>query len=159
MVWVSPAKNLSESGLPHWTWSVCHKSVPAGTWTKDCTIGPSQAVPSLLLGVVHIIPSPCTDMWGEVTNTSYNSMPTSLGIMRMLISCLGWGSMADKPRTSRCPSVSVLSSRYYRLYHQSHFLTLFWLIENKCSRQAVCLSFQRSKNVPIFLQIANSKAL
>ena len=68
------------------------------------TIGPSQATPSLLIGVVL---SPRTDMWGAVTNTGYDSMPTSLGIARTQIHCLRQGSVADKPRTSRCPSVSV----------------------------------------------------
>ena len=46
-------------------------------------------------------------MWGAVTNTGKNSMPTSLGIVRTLIHCLRWGSVADKPRTAWYPSVSV----------------------------------------------------
>ena len=53
----------SESGLPHWIWSVRLKSAPAGTWTHDRTIGPSQATPSLLIGVVL---SPSTGMWGRL---------------------------------------------------------------------------------------------
>ena len=61
-------------------------------------------MPSLLIVVVL---SPCTDMWGAVINTGYNGMTTSLCIVRTLIHCLGQGSMADKPSTSRCPSVSV----------------------------------------------------
>ena len=46
-------------------------------------------------------------MWGAVTNTGYNGMPTSLGLVCRLIHCLRWGSVADKPRTSRCTIVSV----------------------------------------------------
>ena len=42
-----------------------------------------------------------------VTNTGYDGMPTSLGIAWMLIHSLGLGSLADKPHTSHCPSVSV----------------------------------------------------
>ena len=34
-------------------------------------------------------------------------MPTSLGIVQMQIHCLGPGSVAEKPHTSRCPAVSV----------------------------------------------------
>ena len=37
----------------------------------------------------------------------YNGIPTSLGIVRTLIHCLGRGPVADKPCTSRYPSVSV----------------------------------------------------
>ena len=59
-------------------------------------------MPSLLIGL-----SPRTDIWGAVTNNSYNGMLTSLGIVQMLIHCLGQRSMADKPLTSQCPSVSV----------------------------------------------------
>ena len=44
---------------------------------------------------------------GGVTNTSYDGMLTSLGIVRTQIHCLGQGSVADKPRTSQCPSMSV----------------------------------------------------
>ena len=51
----------SESGLPHWTWSVRLKSTPARTWTHDRTIGPCQAMTSLLICVVL---SPRT--WGYV---------------------------------------------------------------------------------------------
>ena len=51
----------SESGLPHWTWSVRLKSAPARTWTHDRTIGPCQAMTSLLICVVL---SPRT--WGYV---------------------------------------------------------------------------------------------
>ena len=46
-------------------------------------------------------------MWGAVTNTGYDGMPTSLGIVQTQIHCLRQGSVGDKPRTSRCPSVSV----------------------------------------------------
>ena len=48
-------------------------------------------------------------MWEAVTvtNTGYNSMPTSLGIVRMLIHCLLRGTATNKLRTSQCPSVSV----------------------------------------------------
>ena len=69
----------SESGLAllnnQWTWSVwhCHKSTPAGTWTRDRTIGPSQATQSSLIGVVFIgcvIPSHRRVGGGAVTNTS-----------------------------------------------------------------------------------------
>ena len=42
----------SESGLPHWTWSVRLKSAPARTWTRDRTIGPCQAMTSLIICVV-----------------------------------------------------------------------------------------------------------
>ena len=42
-----------------------------------------------------------------VTTTGYNGMPTSMCILRTLIHCLVWGSMADKPHTSQWPSVSV----------------------------------------------------
>ena len=45
--------------------------------TRNHTIGPSQATPSLLIAVVL---SPRTDIWGAVTNTSYDGLPTSLGI-------------------------------------------------------------------------------
>ena len=45
-------------------------------------------------------------MWGVFTNTGYNDMPTSLGIVWMLINFIRRGSVADKPRSSRCPSVS-----------------------------------------------------
>ena len=95
---------LSESGLPHWTWSVRLKSTPARTQTHDCIKGPSQATPSLLIGVVL---STLTDMWVEVINTGYDGMPTSLGKVWMQIRCLGQGSVADKPHTSWCPSESV----------------------------------------------------
>ena len=61
-----------------------------------------HSISSLQIGVVL---SPRTDMWGAVTNTGYISMPTSLGIVRTLIHCLGQGSMADKPRTIVHPSV------------------------------------------------------
>ena len=90
--------------LSHRTWSVLHKSAPARTGTHDCTIGPSQATPSLLIGVVL---STCTDRCGVVTNTSYDGMPTSLGIVLMLIHCLWQGSVADKPRLSQRPRESV----------------------------------------------------
>ena len=65
-----------------------------------------QATPSLLIGVVL---SPRTDMWGAVTNTGYDGMPTSLGIVQTLIQSLGRRSAADKLRvhTSQCSSVSV----------------------------------------------------
>ena len=53
--------------------------------TGNLTIGPSQATPSLLIGVVL---SSSPDMWGVVTNTSYNGTPTSLGIVPTLIHCL-----------------------------------------------------------------------
>ena len=46
-------------------------------------------------------------MWGAVTNTGYDGMPTSLGTVRTLIHCLGQGSMTDKPSTFRCTSMSV----------------------------------------------------
>ena len=46
-------------------------------------------------------------MWEAVINTGYNGMPTPLGLVQTLIHCLGLGSMADKPCTSQCPSVSV----------------------------------------------------
>ena len=59
-------KTSLESGLPHWTWSACLKSIPTGTQTCNLTIGPSQATPSLLIDVVL---NPLTDMWGAVTNT------------------------------------------------------------------------------------------
>ena len=54
--------------------------------------------------------SPRTDMWGVVTNTSHNGMPTYLGIVRKLIHCLRQGSVADKPHTSRCPSYCIHSA-------------------------------------------------
>ena len=43
--------------------------------------------------------------WGS--NTGYDNMPTSLGIVQTQIHCLGQGSVADKPHTSQCPSMSV----------------------------------------------------
>ena len=43
---------------------------------------------------------------GAVTNTSYNSMPTPLGTLQTKIHCRRRGSVADKPCTFRCPSVS-----------------------------------------------------
>ena len=43
--------------------------------------------------------------WGRLP--TYDGMPISLGIVQMLIHSLRWGSVADKPRTSWCPSVSV----------------------------------------------------
>ena len=48
-------------------------------------------------------------MWEAVTvtNTGYNSMPTSLGIVRMLIHCLLQETATNKLRTSQCPSLSV----------------------------------------------------
>ena len=46
-------------------------------------------------------------MWVAVTNTGYDSMSTSLGIVRTLIHGLGQGSVADKPHTSRFPCMSV----------------------------------------------------
>ena len=61
-------------------------------------------------------------MWGAINNTGYNGMPTSLGLVWMLIHWLGQGSMADKPRTSQCPSVSVADITYR---HQSHFLSIY----------------------------------
>ena len=48
-----------------------------------------------------------TDMCGAVTIIGYNTMPTSLGIVQTVIHCLGRGSLADKPRASLYPSVSV----------------------------------------------------
>ena len=53
-------------------------SALAGTRTHDCTIGPSQAIPSLLIGAVL---SSRTDMWGAVTNTGNNGMPTKSNIL------------------------------------------------------------------------------
>ena len=47
--------------------------------------------------------SPRTDMWGAVTSASYECGSTFLAIMWTLIRDLGRGSVADKPRTSRCP--------------------------------------------------------
>ena len=90
-----------ENGLYHW-WGF----ITAGTQTCVCTIGPSQAIPSLLIGVVL---SPRIDMWGTFTNTGYIGMPTSLGMVWTLIHCHRWGSLTDKPRTriSQCPSMSV----------------------------------------------------
>ena len=46
-------------------------------------------------------------MWGTVTNTSNDGMLTSFGIVWTQIHCLGQGSVADQPHTSRCPGVSV----------------------------------------------------
>ena len=70
-----------------------------------CTIGPGQAKPSLLIGVVLSLR---TDMWGAVTNTGYDGMPSSLGIVQTLIHSLGRRSAADKLHsTSQCSSVSV----------------------------------------------------
>ena len=94
----------SESGLSHWTWSVRLNPTPTRTQTRNLTIGPSQAILSLLIGVVF---SPCTDMWGAVTNTGYNGMPTSLGIVWTLFHFLIRGSVADKIITSQYSSVSV----------------------------------------------------
>ena len=102
--------------------SVRLTSAPAGTQTWDRTIGPSRAIPSLLKGVVL---SSRTYMRGAITNTSYSGMPTSLGIVRTLIHCLRRGSLADKPRTSWCPCVSVYSW-HYRLCHQSRCYLVFW---------------------------------
>ena len=114
-------------GLPHWTWSVHLKSTPLlGHELCYLNIGPSQATLSLQIGVVL---SACTDMWGAVTNTGYNSMPTSLGKVWKLIQCLKQGSVADKPPlTSQYPDIS---SWHYRLRHQSRLflatLLLPWL--------------------------------
>ena len=113
----------SESGLIHWTWSVHLKSAPARTLTYGHTIGPSQATLPLLIDVVL---SPHTVMWGVVTNTGYDSMPISLGIVRMQIHCL-WQGSVTKQHTSwcpRCPSVSVADitdcATSPALHHQSH---------------------------------------
>jgi hypothetical protein len=37
---------------------------------------------------------------GEITNTGYESMPASLGLMRPQIQVFEQGSVVDKPRTS-----------------------------------------------------------
>jgi hypothetical protein len=58
-------------------------------------MGPSQAMQSFPVGVVL---SPQTG--GEVTNTRYESMPASLGLMRPQIQAFEQGSVVDKPRTS-----------------------------------------------------------
>ena len=46
------------------------------------------------------------------TNTVYNDMPTSLGIMQMLIPSLGRGFVADKPCASQYPSMSIADISY-----------------------------------------------
>ena len=51
----------SESGLPHWTWSVRLKATPAKTRTHHLPIGPIVKLQSLLTDVVI---SPHTDMGG-----------------------------------------------------------------------------------------------
>ena len=61
----------SESGLAllnnQWTWSVwhCHKSTPAGTWTRDRTIGPRCCVHRLCYPLAQTCGG-----GGAVTNTS-----------------------------------------------------------------------------------------
>jgi hypothetical protein len=47
---------------------------------------------------VGVVLSPQTG--GEVTNTGYESMPASLGLMRSQIQAFDLGSVVDKPRTS-----------------------------------------------------------
>ena len=60
----------SKSGLPHWTWPVRPLvPPPPRTQTRDFTIGPSQATPSLLIGVVL---SPHTYMWGVAVLRSWS---------------------------------------------------------------------------------------
>ena len=44
---------------------------------------------------------------GRFTRAIYESVSVSLSLMRTLIRGPGRGSVADKPRTSRCPSLSV----------------------------------------------------
>jgi hypothetical protein len=63
--------------------------------SQDPTIDPSQAMQSFLVGDVL---SPQTS--GEVTNTRYESMPASLGLMRPQIQAFEQGSVVDKPYTS-----------------------------------------------------------
>ena len=54
-------------------------------------------------------------MWGRLPTHNYDgmptqgydSMPTSFGIVQMLIHGFELGSVAGKPCTSQCPSVSV----------------------------------------------------
>ena len=77
---------------------VCTPEVqpPAGTQTRNRTFGPSRAIPSLLIIVVL---SPFTDLWRAITNTRYDGMTTSLGIVQTLIHCLIQGSVVDKPIT------------------------------------------------------------
>ena len=48
-------------------------------------------------------------MWGAVTNTSYDGMPTSLGIVRGQIQCLCQGSVADKPSTCTMYVILILT--------------------------------------------------
>ena len=72
-------------------------------------IGPSWATSPLLIGVVLSLHR---EMWVGVTNISYDSRLTSLGIVWMQIHCIGRGSVANKSRTSRCPSVSVSDITY-----------------------------------------------
>ena len=66
----------------------------SGMRTYDRTNGP------LVKLLYTIIFTRSTEMWGAVTNSGYDGMPTSLAIVRILIHGLGQGSMADKPSTS-----------------------------------------------------------
>ena len=82
---------------------------------KSESLFPSQKTKDLLEKNKEPIPnpvlSPRTDMWGAVTNTGYNGMPTSLGRVQTLIHCsdedLVQTSHVHSYSTSWCPSVSV----------------------------------------------------
>ena len=97
MLWVRPAYCCEAFPTEHGLYAL---SLP------PYTIGPSQATPSLLIGVVqyyhhaHIC-------GGQLATPGYDGMPTSLFIVLTQIHYLGGGSVADKPRTSQCSSVSV----------------------------------------------------
>ena len=78
---------------------------PIRIWTRDCTFGPSQDTLPLL--IVLIYPQ-CTDLLGVVTNTGYNSMPTSLhSADANPLFRRGSVVTVDKPRASRSPSMLV----------------------------------------------------
>ena len=67
----------------------------------DLTISPSQAT---LITRICAVLSPRTDMWGAVTNTGYNGIPTSLGIVQMLIHEMRENGTID----IMCPPLTLL---------------------------------------------------
>ena len=84
----------SESGLAPMNLVCTPYGWASGMRTHDRTNGP---IVKLLYTIIF---TRSTEMWGAVTNSGYDGMPTSLAIVRILIHGLGQGSMADKPSTS-----------------------------------------------------------
>ena len=96
-----------------------------------------------------------------VTNTVYNGMPTSLGIMQMLIPSLGRGFVADKPCASQYPSMSIadISDCATSPVVFIFMLSLFWLFKRPLDVFAFELFYTKIKVLLAIMLLALLRTL